>query len=386
MTRRNFLKFSGAALLALTGAGLYRAADQGVFSTAQGPAYEPWQRWQGESNEGLVGLISAAILSANPHNIQPWQFRVQQNQVEILLDQTRNIGSIDPFFREVYTGLGCALENLVQSAAAHGLKSTVSLLPEANQPALAARVVLSKDTVKESPLYQAIPNRHTNRSAYDLSRPVTLDQITRLESQLEGPDQHIFWFSSEAQRQAFSQASLTATEIMLTDKEQCQDTHRWWRQDWHAIQNDRAGITLDAQGMPVWMSAAAKILPDMSMDDNNKQWLDGLRTRTLPNTPLFGILAVRDSRDHTQQLRGGRSWQRIHLQATLDGLGLQPLNQLTERADRENQQMLDPRCGRLLADLIGNKDWQALMSFRAGYPTAPALPSPRRAVQDVLAA
>ncbi|MFD2506526.1 twin-arginine translocation signal domain-containing protein, partial [Paenibacillus septentrionalis] len=33
LSRRSFLKVSGAALLLLSGGGLYRAVDQGVFST-----------------------------------------------------------------------------------------------------------------------------------------------------------------------------------------------------------------------------------------------------------------------------------------------------------------------------------------------------------------
>jgi len=49
----------------------------------------------------------------------------------------------------------------------------------------------------------------------------------------------------------------------------------------------------------------------------------------------FGMLIVRNAHDDAQRLCGGRAWQRLHLAATAHGLALQPLNQPTERADRE---------------------------------------------------
>src|SRR2546422_3102733 len=59
------------------------------------------------------------------------------------------------------------------------------------------------------------------------------------------------------------------------------------------------------------------------------------RSTLFPYTTLFRSLSVHDARDNAQRLRGGRAWQRLHLQATARGLALQPLNQPTERADRE---------------------------------------------------
>lgn len=99
----------------------------------------------------------------------------------------------------------------------------------------------------------------------------------------------------------------------------------------------------------------------------------------------FGLLVIHDLSNNAQRLNGGRFWQRAHLWATIQGLAVQPLNQTTERADRERQLGLEPTFTRALAELIGDSDWQALMPFRIGYPTVTALASPRRAVHEVLA-
>jgi hypothetical protein len=63
---------------------------------------------------------------------------------------------------------------------------------------------------------------------------------------------------------------------------------------------------------------------------------------------------------------------------------MQPLNQMPERADREASTGIEPRFGRVLAQLVGDDAWKALMPFRLGYPLAEAMPSPRRPVEDVL--
>lgn len=98
-SRRSFLKRAGAASLVLvTGGGVYRASSQGVFSSGQGPAYEPWDDWKTQPEQGLLRLVQSAILAANPHNTQPWLFRVDESSVERFVDTTRPLETMDPYF------------------------------------------------------------------------------------------------------------------------------------------------------------------------------------------------------------------------------------------------------------------------------------------------
>jgi hypothetical protein len=59
------------------------------------------------------------------------------------------------------------------------------------------------------------------------------------------------------------------------------------------------------------------------------------------------------------------------------------MNQVTERADRETQLALAPRFGEAFADLLP-RGWQALSTFRLGYPTHRPKKSPRRPVEAVV--
>ena len=107
--------------LAATGVSR-RAWDQGLPSEERGPAYEPWTAWRAEAGEGPLALVRLAILAANPHNIQPWRFRVAPGRVDLYEDAGRGIGTIDPYRREVHVGLGCALGNLLLAARGGGYR------------------------------------------------------------------------------------------------------------------------------------------------------------------------------------------------------------------------------------------------------------------------
>lgn len=233
-------------------------------------------------------------------------------------------------------------------------------------------------------LYRAIAQRHTNRGPYEPDQavpPALLAQLAAVSDDLAAT--RVFWFSTPAEREQFGAMVVRATEELIADDEQSTDNFVWQRQSWDAIHSHRDGITLETSGMPPAMAAAIKLLPPLSEKRSNTSWLNATRDLHVATAPVFGILAVRDSTDRVHQLQAGRRWQRMHLQATANGLALQPLNQPVERAVREEQLGLAPDFQARLADLTGS-DWTALMTFRAGYPARAAIPSPRRDVNDVI--
>src|SRR5262252_7232487 len=162
-TRRTALRLGTGALVAGAAALTWRAWDQGVFSAGQGPAFEAWNTWNADAPGSELQLVHAAILAANPHNTQPWRFRVSAHRIDVFADLTRNIGAIDPFRREMHIGLGCALENLLQAASAFGFNARPAMFPDAADPTHIATVEFQSAPRAESPLFAAIPRRHTNR-------------------------------------------------------------------------------------------------------------------------------------------------------------------------------------------------------------------------------
>lgn len=382
LSRRDFLKFGGVTLIAVAGGTVLRALDQGVFSVGQGLAYEPWTNWR-DAATPTERIVAAGILASNPHNSQPWIFRITDSTIDLFADPARQIGVIDPFLREMYIGLGCAVENMLLAAEAEGFSPTLGLMPDPADETHAAHIELVHSLPFSSKLYSAIPIRHTDRGAYDTARSIAPETFEEIEALITEADLRLFWYRDETARAQFSKVAIESAKALVADEQQSTDSHAWWRQDWDQLQERADGITLDAQALgPI--TPIAKILPDLSRQQNDAAFVKNVREIMLPTAAAFGILAVRGRNNNTQRLNCGRAWERIHLWGTTQGLAMQPLNQMCERVDREIQIGSEPVIGNAVRALVNDDLWHAIMPFRLGHPTQKTNPSPRRGLGKVI--
>jgi nitroreductase len=385
-TRRQFLKAVGigGAAVGVGGLGVlsWRAAEQGVFAAGSGPAYAAWDEWNRGS--GALVLVRAAILAANPHNTQPWRFAFSGSAVDIYVDLARNTGAMDPFRREQHIGLGCALENLLIAAQAKGYDPRLTILPNPNDPTLIAHVDLGSGPESNSALYQSIPKRHTSRAPFDTSHVVaqeTLGALHAAVADISGAS--VVWITSETQKRQIGQLIVEGAQAFAADARQSSDSFRWWRDSWSDIQRYKDGMTIDASGASPLVMALGKILPPMSREQNDQSWIQLTRDQYVTTAAAFGVVVVNDATDDVQRTQGGRLYQRLNLMAVTKGLGMQPLNTITERIDREKALGLPARFETGVSSLLP-PNVEALMTFRIGYPTVEPPPSPRRPAEDVL--
>ena len=384
LSRRDFLKFGGVTFIAVAGGTVLRAVDQGVFSVGQGIAYEPWRNWC-DAATPTERIVAAGILASNPHNSQPWIFRITDSTIDLFADRERQIGVIDPFLREMYIGLGCAVENMMLAAEAEGFSPTLGLMPDPADEPHAAHIELANSAPLLSSLYSAIPNRHTDRGAYDTARSIASETFEAIEALIAEADLRLFWYKDEAASAQFSKVAIESAEALVADDQQSMDSHAWWRQDWDQLQEKEDGITLDAQALGPVITPITKILPDLSRQQNDASFVKNVREIMLPTAAAFGILTVKDSNNNAQRLNCGRAWERIHLWSTTQGLAMQPLNQMCERVDREIQIGSEPVIGNAVRALVNDDSWHAIMPFRLGYPTQKVYASPRRGLGKVIA-
>ncbi len=224
------------------------------------------------------------------------------------------------------------------AAPANGYAATVTLLPgklsaipSDPKPQLLARVDLASGTREESELYNAIPQRHTNRSAYDPHKPLPPDFIDAL-NHLPGddPDVKLFLFPAEADRKKIAAISSAANTEIYSDSKVKQGSDRWIRARWSSVQKYRDGLTLDAVGLPPITAAIAKMMPEGMLAWAASRTVKDTYSGLMLSAPLIGFIAVRDRYDQEQCLRAGRLWQRAHLFATAHGVAGRPCNEAVE--------------------------------------------------------
>jgi nitroreductase len=384
-TRRAVIGGAGALLLAGLG---WRAWDRGVFSAGEGPAFLPWKNWRGHPGEGARQPLHAAILAANPHDTQPWLFQIAGESIAVLADRSRNLGTFDPFRREMHLGVGCAIENLMRAAAVSGYTMNVivnggKLEPSpGNEPVKAAHLWLDAGAASRDPLFEAIPDRHTNRGRYS-ERAVNPKDLYALADLVSDSEVRVAFLTDALARRELAAAIVEATERIIADPQMSRDSARWFRTGRREVNAHRDGIGVDTAGLSPLLAAAAKIMPDQDAATSDRYWLD--MTRDVQTVaPVLGIILVRDRLEMGSAIAAGRAWQRLHLAATTMGLAAQPLNQPVECVDRNAMLGRNDEFASALSRFARAPDWEATFVFRMGYAEHPALPSPRRPLNDVV--
>jgi hypothetical protein len=391
LTRRRLLWAGGAVALVAAAGGIWTVET--LTAPPRGLAYEPWELWNDPAVRGTpLALVAAGILAANPHDTQPWLFRVSDTAIEVSADTARHLGAMDPFLREMHIGIGCAIENMMLAAGPNGYAADLDVLPgslialtERRAPARAATIRLSRLSApaEGSPLYRAIPLRHTNRYAYDRAKPLPARFREEAASLSTDPAVRLLAHDSGQARPPFDAAILEATQAIIEDAQMIADSDRWFRTSRAEIEAYRSGPTLDASGLSPLALVAGKLVP-LPASASHAAWLAQTRDVQLPTAPTAGLIAVHDRYDRGQAIAAGRVWQRLHLAATLAGIAMQPLNQAVEMVDRERELGRPPIWEKRMADLAEAPDWQPTFAFRAGISTKAAPPSPRRALGDVI--
>ena len=390
LTRREILKSLGVAGGLAVFGGSYRAWDRGVVGTRLDPAFAPWDNLPNMAGAGPTGFIQAAILAANPHNTQPWLFRIAPDHISLMADLGRNLGPFDPYRREMYLGLGCALENLALAASQAGQYANIELvaghlgLDHGTGTAAVAQISFQASSGDPDPLAAFMARRHTHRGAYDPGRPVPAELVSLWQSMVADAGGELVLFTRQSPaRSAIDTAIVDATAQIIADPGMVMASEAWFRAAGDQLLARRDGLTLDAQALSPGLLAIAKMLPALSADTNSAYWLQATRDVHIATAPLMGFVRVDDPLDIATCLKVGRAWSRIHLSGVQAGIALHPINQIPECIDRERELTRPPATLDKFNALCG-AGGVPTFGFRAGYGVGPAGRAPRRPIDQVV--
>ena len=360
LSRRGLLVSAG--ILAAAGAGgyaLWPRLDDYEAAIAR-------QRETLSAEPALSDLVRYATLAANGHNTQPWRFRLDGRQVSILPDLSRRTEVVDPDDHHLYVSLGCAAENLLIAAGAHGMPGALQV-SRAGETSI--DIDLGAGPSRAGSLYDAIPARQSTRSLYD-GRPIAADHLKLLEAAVRQDGVSVRFFTDAGDLEKILEFVTAGNSAQMNDPAFIRELKDWLRFSPANAVARGDGLFAPCSGnpaMPEWIGGRMFDMVFTEAGENDKY---AAHIRSSAGIAVF----TGDKADHEHWIRVGRSFERFALQATALGIRNAHINQPIEVPEIRPQ----------FAAWLGDADARPDLVVRFGY--APALPmSLRRPVDRIIA-
>ncbi len=324
LTRRQFVV---AAPLAAAGAALAPACTPGPDAVGRAAAAE---RQAGAGSPAVSAgaalqreLVRHATLAPSSHNTQCWTFGLGEDAIVLRADRTRLCPAVDPDEHHVWVSLGCATENLVQAALAHGRRAEVRV--DATDGAI--RLALTPVTATESPLFRAIAGRQCSRNDYD-GRALSASDLASLERAGSSEAVRLLFVTGQPAMERVLAYVIEANTAQMADPLFVRELRDWVRfngAEALATGDGLSSATTGNPAVPTWLGRAAFGWLYRRAPENDKC------ARQLRSSAGLAVFVGR-SVDRASWVEVGRCYERFALQATALGIRTAFLNQPVEVA------------------------------------------------------
>lgn len=312
-------------------------------------------------------ILRCAVRAPSSHNSQPWKFSVcSEDCIIISPDYSRTLPVVDSSNRELFISLGCALENLVQTAGAEGFSTNVELFPQGTDE---IRIGLFPGSQVKSGIIERIEQRQTTRTPF-FERQIETEKLEWLQSTETEPGISLRIIQSGTGKKFIRDQILEANGIQMKNVAYKKELVRWIRVNRKEEEVNLDGLTYRTLGFPAIPASFMThwIFSFLLNPRNQKTSVDKL----LNNIPAYVMISSNED-NKTGWVRAGRFFERLALRATGMDLKLAHHNQPVEiPATREN----------LNRHFCPEGSWPELL-LRLGY--GPEVPqSPRRPLGEVV--
>lgn len=268
-------------------------------------------------------LVRYATLAASSHNTQCWKFGCDDPAIVIVPDRSRRCPVVDPDDHHLFVSLGCAAENLVQAALAHGLQADVSF--DAAHDAV--QVALTPTAAVRSPLFDAIPERQCTRAPYD-GAPLAAEELRLLEQASRASGVHLLLLTERATLEPVFDFIVQANTAQLNDPAFVRELTSWIRFNAGDAARRSDGLWAACTGnpsLPAWLGRRLLRFVLRPQTENPRL------LRQLHSSAGIAVF-VGPRQDNASWIEVGRAYQRFALQATVLGIRHAHLNQPVEVA------------------------------------------------------
>jgi hypothetical protein len=318
------------------------------------------------ADQKLRFMLNFAILAPSTHNTQPWLFRLQGHEVELLVDRKRALPVVDPSHRELIMSCGAALHHLQLASRYFGYNSEIELFPDEHEPDLLARLSLGLqcDTNTEDILlFNAIQKRRTSRLPF-AADPVPESVLRALQEMAREQGTWLHVVSEEETRYQIAALVEQADRIQWRNKNFRQELASWTTPN-ASPRHD--GVPGYAEGRGDFISQLEPLL--IRRFDMGKGRAAHDREVAI-YSPVLAVLGTDDDSRY-DWLRAGQALSGVLLRARAEDVSASFLNQVIETPETRSS----------LGGLIARSGFPHIL-LRLGFGPD-VKPTPRRSLQDL---
>jgi hypothetical protein len=269
-----------------------------------------------------VRAMRPPYFAPSSHNTQCWKFRLGDQSVSILPDYQRRCPVVDPDDHHLFASLGCAAENLVQAAAAMGLRGNAVFNAGTTE---SLDISLERAAEVRTPLFEAIPRRQSTRGEYD-GKPLSNDDLRLLEAAGAGNGVRVHLLTEKKAMDNVLDFVLQGNTAQLRDPAFVRELKDWVRFNGGQAARQGDGLFAGSTGnpsSPVWLGGLLFDLSFVEKAENDRH------TRHVRSSAGIAVF-VSERADKSHWIEAGRAFQRFALQATALDVRTAHLNQPVE--------------------------------------------------------
>lgn len=349
----------------------------------------------------LEEILDKARFAPSADNLQPWLFKIHDNDVHLWLDNTHLNSYCDAGFLAPYISAGAAIENIRVAATAHGYDLDICYFPMKDEPRRVADIKFIQAQTAISPHVDYLEKRHTNRNFYQKNSLIEQIVYQRLNAQIPAHED----FELKWKYQSDSDYSQIAALIGDADqlRFEIQRLHRELMQvvrfSKTETDNSKDGLSLpslEIKGPSAWIFKFIRSWENLKkLNRIGMSRSFNLYARKQIHSSAGTALLVSKDKSPEAFVRGGEIMQRIWHEAALNQLAMQPMealpifiinNEITCGKDLSHQQKeklhdMENRLYRLY-EIDGSQG--LIFLFRIGHAAPVSARSLRKPLADFL--
>ena len=327
ITRR---QFTASTPWLAAGAPLSGCSHEPAEESYEAVAERTWQVSAATGDASGVGstalareLVRCATLAPSSHNTQCWKFAITADgrSITLLPDLARRCPAVDPDDHHVFVSLGCAAENLIQAALAHGMKGESQF----DAAGAAVRVSLEATRAQTTPLFTAIAQRQCTRGDYD-GKPLSTDELTLLQRAGSSDSVRLLLLTERRAMEQVLDHVIQGNTAQMADADFVKELKAWIRFNGAEAVRTGDGLYSASSGnpnIPTWVGDLAFRWVFTPKGENDKY---ARQVRSSAGIAVF----VGQAADKVHWVEVGRCYERFALQATALGIRNAFLNQPVE--------------------------------------------------------